>query len=149
MTSIAKVAGKKGTLEFRFAGAPLSNGWAYANVLLVSTEKEEGLNFGAEIDNWNGVADGESYNEGTNPRTVTIGGIEGGKYLMQIDAQVDPQAKTPPTTMHVTLTEDVVLWRYVFIPFLIILVGPFFNFFLSAAFEGRRWKNSDYANTGE
>jgi hypothetical protein len=141
--------GKTGTLEFSFSGAPLSNGWAYASVLLVNTEKEEGLNFGAEIDNWNGVADGESYNEGTNPRTVTIGGIEGGKYLLQIDAQVDPKAKTPPATMNVKLTEDVVLWRYILIPFLIIMFGPFFHFGLNAAFEGRRWKNSDHANTGE
>ena len=51
--------------------------------------------------------------------------------------------------MNVKLTQDVILWRYILIAFLIIIAGPFLSVLLSATFEGRRWKNSDYANTGE
>lgn len=141
--------GKKTTVEFRFAVAPLDNGWAYADVLLVNAEKEEAINFGAEVDNWNGVADGESYNEGSNPKTVTMGGVEGGKYLLQVTPQVDPKTRRPPTTMNLRVTQDVVLWRYILISFFLIILGPLFNTLRVAFFEGRRWQNSDYANTGE
>ena len=117
--------------------------------MLVNIEKEEAINFGAEIDNWNGVADGERYNEGTNPRTVTLGGVDGGKYLLQINAQVDPKTRRPPQTMSVQIKQDVVLWRYIFLSLLLIVLGPFINTMRVAFFEGRRWQSSDYANTGE
>lgn len=141
--------GKSGTVELTFAVAPLDNGWAYADVLLVNVDQEEGLNFGAEVENWNGVADGESYNEGANPKTVTMGGVEGGKYMLQIAPQVDPATKQPPTVMHVRVTQDVVLWRYILISLFIIVAGPLLNLMLGAFYEGRRWQNSDYANTGD
>ncbi len=141
--------GETTTVEVSFGVSPLDNGWAYADVLLVNVEKEEGLNFGAEVDNWNGVSDGESYNEGTNPRRVTMGGVEGGKYLLQIATQVDPKTRRAPQVMNVRVTQDVVLWRYILLSFLIIFAGPLLNALLGAFFEGRRWQNSDYANTGE
>jgi len=141
--------GRSGTVELSFGAGPLDNGWAYADVLLVDVAKEEALAFGAEVDNWNGVADGESYNEGTNPTSVTMGNVDGGKYRLQISTQVDPNTPTPPQSFSVKIRQDVVLWRYVLLSLLVILVGPFLNLALGAFFEGRRWQNSDYANTGD
>ncbi len=118
-------------------------------MVLVNQETEEALNFGAEVDNWNGVADGEAYNEGTNPRRVRLGGVDGGKYLMQVTTQVDPKTPTPPTTMRLKVTRDIPLYRYVFLPLLAIILFPLINLILGAVFEGRRWQNSDYASEFE
>ena len=141
--------GSSGTVQLEFGVQPLSNGWAYADVVLVNQETEEALNFGAEVDNWNGVADGEAYNEGTNPRRVSLGGVEGGKYLMQVTTQVDPKTPTPPQTMRLKVTRDIPLYRYVFLPLLAIILFPLLNLILGAVFEGRRWQNSDYASEFE
>lgn len=140
-------SGKPTTLEFRFAAAPLSNGWVYADVLLVNQATEEAINFGAEVDNWNGVADGEAYNEGTNPRRVKVPNVPGGKYLLQVTPQVDPKTATKPAAMNVSLKEDVVLGRYIALPLLFIFLFPIINAIRSAVFEARRWQNSDYGTS--
>lgn len=139
--------GKAGTLEFTFAARPLSNGWVYADVLLVNQETEEAINFGAEVDNWNGVADGESYNEGTNPRRVKVPGVVGGKYLLQVTPQVDPKTTTKPQEMSVRVREDIVLGRYIGLPLLFIFLFPIINGVRSLLFEARRWQNSDYGTS--
>jgi len=139
--------GSSGTLDFSFGVSPLSNGWVYADVLLVNQATEEAINFGAEVDNWNGVADGESYNEGTNPRRVKVPNVPGGKYLLQVTPQVDPQTPTKPTVMNVRLREDIVLGRYIALPLLFILLFPIINGLRSLVFESRRWHNSDYGTS--
>jgi hypothetical protein len=137
--------GRASAIEVSLSAAPLENAWAWAEVLLVDAHSEEALAFSAEVDAWSGVAEGEAWSEGTNPRQVTIGGVDGGRYLLQIAAQADPAAVRPPRTMSVRVVEDVVVWRYVLLTLAIVLVGPIANAILGAFFEGRRWQASDYA----
>lgn len=136
--------GTKGSLEVEFYASPLDNGWAYAEIMLVNTDTEEAMAFGAEVDHWSGVTDGESWTEGTNPRRVTMGGIDGGTYVLQVVPQFDPKAKIGPTTMSVKVTQDVPLLRYIFLPLFFIVLFPLINWGRRALFETRRWANSDY-----
>lgn len=139
--------GRAGTIDLTFGVSPLSNGWAYADVLLVNQETEEAINFGAEVDNWNGVADGDAYNEGTNPRRVKVPNVPGGTYLVQVTPQIDPKTPTKPQVMNVRLREDIVLARYILLPLFIILLFPIINGLRSLIFESRRWQNSDYGTS--
>lgn len=144
-------AGKKTTLEFKFSATPLSNQWAYVDVMLINADKEEAVGFGATAEEWHGTSGGESWREGKQTQTVTIGGVEGGKYLMQITPQTGgAPGKPAPTAVNLTmrLRENVVLLRYIFIAFVIIIIFPIFNAMLGLFFEGRRWQNSDYSPSG-
>jgi hypothetical protein len=141
--------GEKGTLDFTFAARPLSNSWAYAEALLVAQDREDAVAFGVEVDEWHGISDGERWREGSQRRTVTLGGIEGGSYLLQVTPQVDPKAKTPVSRIDIRLRDDVVLARYIAIPLLVIIAFPLLNLVLGLTFEGRRWQGSDYAGSDD
>lgn len=137
--------GKKTTIEFEFAATGLSNQWAYVDVMLVNTKSEDAIGFGATAEEWHGI----SWKEGSQKQSVTMGGVEGGRYLLQINPSSGNAAGKPVVIkglkLKVRLTENVVLVRYLFIAFLVILAFPLINAFLGMFFEGRRWKNSDYA----
>ncbi|MCH9684627.1 MAG: DUF4178 domain-containing protein [Deltaproteobacteria bacterium] len=143
--------GEKGettTLELKFTARPLSNQWAYVDVMLVSQVSEEAIGFGATAEEWHGVSGGESWREGSNTETVTVGGVEGGKYLLQITPQAGAAAGKPAPTdlkLAVRIRRDVVLLRYMVLPLLFIIAFPIIGFMAGRVFEGRRWANSDYA----
>ncbi len=142
-------SGKKTTLKFDFSARGLSNSWAYVDVMLVNAKDEVAIGFGATAEEWHGNSGGESWREGSQKESITIGGVEGGTYLVQItpssgDASGKPKA-VPNLKLNVKITENVVLVRYLLIAFFIILAFPIINGILGMFFEGRRWQNSDYA----
>jgi ribosomal protein S27E len=137
--------GEKTTVDVTFSADPLSNSWAYADIMLVAQEREEAIGFGVEVDEWHGVSEGEAWREGSGRRTTVVGGVEGGKYLLQVTPQVTPKAKVPATSMSIRVREDILLLRYILLPFALILAFPILVGFLKLIFEGRRWQNSDYA----
>jgi hypothetical protein len=144
-------AGEKTTLDVRFSAQPLSNAWAYVDVMLISQASEEAIGIGATAEEWHGVEGGESWREGDQSQTVAVGGVEGGKYLLQIVPQAGAQPGQPAPTdikLSVRVRQDVPLWRYVVLPLLVIIAFPFLHFLLGRVFEGRRWAKSDYAPSG-
>ncbi len=146
--------GRKGdtTLEFQLHASGLSNAWAYAEVILIPQESEEAIGFGATAEEWHGVSGGESWREGDITPTVTVGNVPAGKYLLQITPSAGQQgslAQTPPGGLRLSfsLKENVVLGRYIVLPFFIIFGFPMIFWLLGRVFEGRRWSNSDYVST--
>lgn len=141
--------GDKTTLQFEFVAQGLSNGWAYADVMLVNANAENGIGFGATAEEWHGVSGGESWREGSASETVVIGGVDGGTYLLQItpsmgDASAIPK-QVPSVQLSVRIKENIVLARYLVISLLVIILFPVLNAMLRMFYEGRRWQNSDYA----
>ena len=146
--------GELTTLEFDFAANGLSNAWAYAEVMLIAQDSEKAIGFGATAEEWHGVSGGESWKEGDTRPDVTVGKVPGGTYLLQITPSAGQQganANTPPAglTLSYTLRENIVLGRYIALPFLIIFGFPIFFWLLGRIFEGRRWANSDYASSSD
>jgi hypothetical protein len=146
--------GELTTLEYELGAGGLSNAWAYTQVMLISQDSEKAIGFGATAEEWHGVSGGESWQEGDRKPTVTVGKVPGGKYLLQITASAGQQganANKPPAGLKLAckLSQNVVLGRYIVLPFLIILGFPIFFWILSRIYEGRRWANSDYASSSE
>lgn len=145
------VPGRGTTLKLDIS-APLSNQYAYVDVLLIKQDAEEATNFGVTAEEWHGVEGGESWREGDSSPSVTIGGIEGGTYLLQITSEVGDASGKPvasPVKITAKLTQDIVLMRYVLLPFGVLLFFPLVNLLRSGVFEGRRWNQSDYAASSE
>jgi Domain of unknown function (DUF4178) len=143
--------GETTTLDLRFSAQPLSNAWAYVDVMLISQSSEEAIGIGATAEEWHGVEGGESWREGDQSETVHVGGVPGGKYLLQIVPQAGAEVGQPSPTdlkLSVRVRQDVVLLRYLVLPLLVILAFPFLNFLFGRIFEGRRWSKSDYAPSG-
>ena len=142
--------GEDTTLQLDFKAYPLSNAWAYVDVMLISQDSEEAIGFGATAEEWHGVSGGESWREGDSTPTEVIGNVPGGTYTLQITPSAGGATGKPaPTNLRydLRLREDVVLMRYILLPLLVILGFPILYFFFGAVFEGRRWANSDYASS--
>lgn len=140
--------GVETNLEFEFVAGGMTNSWAFADVLLVDAETEEAVSVPLEVDAWSGVEDGESWSEGTNPKRVVIGGVEGGKYILQVATQVDPGTtfgSHKANSLNLEIKRDVPLGRYTMLPFLVILAFPIVNFIRKKSFESQRWSTSDHA----
>lgn len=131
-------------IQFALSAAPLDNAWAYADVLLVNLATQDAVGFGLEASYYHGVDGGESWSEGSSRATATIGGVEGGQYLLQITPQRGGTGPEP-LTYEVELIQDVYLQRYVVLSLLVILAFPLLAWLCGWLFERRRWKNSDYS----
>src|SRR5690606_23665162 len=76
--------GKPTTLAFELSAEGMNNSWAYAEILLVDADSEEALALGLEVDFYSGVEGGESWTEGSTTKTQVVGGVDGGKYILQV-----------------------------------------------------------------
>lgn len=145
--------GELTTVEFDFKASGLSNAWAYAEVMLISQESEDAVGFGATAEEWHGVSGGESWREGDQSPSVTVGKIPGGKYTLQITPSAGQQGagSVAPAGLKLgyTLRQNVVLGRYIVLPFFIIFGFPIFFWLLGRLYEGRRWSNSDYVSSSD
>ena len=83
-----------------------------------------------------------------DPLASKLGGVEGGKYTLQVTPRSDPShvARNPSANYDIIIRQDIPLIRYCVLAFLMILMFPFFNTILGGVYEGRRWANSDYAS---
>lgn len=147
-------AGKETTVEVTFTAHPLNNSWAFAEVMLVNLETEEAVGLGLDAEYYSGIDGGESWSEGDTRPTEVVGGVPGGRYLLQVNPQRDaaslsagyaPFGPNSPTHWGLRIREDVFLVRYAVLPLLIILIFPVIALILSARFERRRWSSSDYS----
>lgn len=149
--------GSHTSVEVSFTAQPLENSWAFAEVMLVNLETEEAVGVGLEASYYHGWEDG-GWSEGDIQPDQIIGRVPGGRYLLQVNPQRDTSAlpgaysfsvslsgvPRSPETYSVRLREDVFLTRYPVLAFLVILLFPLLAQLLGAAFERRRWQNSDY-----
>ena len=136
------------SISVSFTAFPLSNAWAYADVLLVPQDRDEAMGLGVEAEEWHGVDGGESWSEGSAASTVSVGGVPTGKYTLQVTPQAGEGASTTPPAglqYQITISRDVVLARYILVPLGVIVVIPLLLWVLGAVVESQRWKNSDYA----
>lgn len=135
-------------VSVEFVAFPLSNAWAFAEVLLVPHDSDEAIGIGIEADEWHGVEGGESWSEGNPRNSVVIGGVPTGKYTLQVTPQAGQgNEPNPPSGLRyqVIVKRDVVLVRYILIPLAVILLIPIVLWILGMVVEAQRWKNSDYA----
>lgn len=149
--------GETTAIEFHFAPDPIDNSWAYAEVMLINLATEEAVGFGVEASYYHGVDGGEAWTEGSTRGAVTIGGVAGGEYLLQLTPQRDTSSinndiafflgtNRSPTSYGIELIEDVYLTRYSVLAVLVIFGLPMFGGLMGWIFERRRWQNSDYAS---
>ncbi|MFO0632342.1 MAG: DUF4178 domain-containing protein [Nannocystaceae bacterium] len=137
------------TIEVELSATPLSNAWAYAEVLLVPLSgSEDAVGVGLEVDEWHGVSDGESWHEGDSRARTAVGAVPGGRYAIQVAPQSGtgtPGAPAQPLEYTVVVRRDVVLARYILFPFLVIVGFPLVLGLAALGFESARWRQSDYA----
>lgn len=130
----------EGTVEFDL-DASLTNAWLYLDLALLNTATGTALNVGGEVERYSGTDSDGPWTEGSGTTTVTVPGVEAGRYYLR----VEPQGPAP-ADYRVQLRRDVVLLTPYLLAGVLLLVPPIVVSMRAAGFEGRRWQESDHGS---
>ncbi len=135
-----------GNVEARI-DAPTDNTWVYVGAVLMEETSGAAYGFGLQSDYYHGVDGGESWSEGSRSRTVYVGRVPAGRYVLRLEPELE-QGKAPPY-YDIRLRSGVPRLAHLVLVLFLLLVGPVVLAISKARFEGRRWAESDYAGGGE
>jgi hypothetical protein len=122
----------------------LNNNWAYFNLALINSVTGDAYDFGREVSYYYGSDSDGSWSEGGRNDSALIPTVPAGQYYLRVEPEMD--ANAAPVNYSIELRRDVPTLSFFWIAALLLLIPPIFGTFRSAAFEGRRWSESDYAS---
>jgi len=141
------------TDEFELKGRPssvevsvntdLSNNWAYFRFALINAGTGEAYDFGREVSYYFGRDSDGNWTEGGRNDSALIPSVPAGRYYLRVEPEMDPNAA--PVYYTLSVTRDVPSYAFFWIALPLLLIPPFFVTIRSAAFEGKRWQESDHA----
>lgn len=130
----------------------LENNWAYFNLALLREDGAKGYDFGREVSYYSGRDSDGSWSEGGKRESVILPAVDAGRYYLRIEPDMDPQASAKAAsgmTMNyqVEVRRDVPRSLLFWLVLPLLIIPPIWTSIVAAAFEGKRWAESDYAPT--
>ncbi len=126
--------------------ASTNNNWVGAGADLVAEGTGEVRSFYLLSDRYSGVDGGERWSEGSQSRTVWLSRLPAGRYVLRLEPETD--SPNPPGSFRVKLTSGVPRLLHLFVVLFFLFCGPLGMLVSHAAFEGRRWSESDFSPAG-
>ena len=124
----------------------LENQWMDVGYALINEETGQAFEFAREVSYYHGVEDGESWTEGSRTDSVTLPEIPSGRYFIRIEPESERTGR--PVTYRVTVVRDVATAFWFIVAVILILIPPILVSVRAAAFEGKRWQESDHGSGG-
>jgi hypothetical protein len=129
------------------ARAPVNNGWVFLEGDLVNDETGLVQNFSLPIEYYQGIADGESWSEGSTESEVFLSSLPAGQYTIRLEAQwgndaVQDVAWRRAMPVQVDVQQDVPRIFYLLILLGLLSIPALIGFLIRRSFEQRRWSNS-------
>jgi len=121
----------------------LDNNWVYLDMQLVERDSGKQYVFGREISYYSGWDSDGSWSEGSRSDDVTLASVPPGNYILEIEAEMQAANNQIIDTLEVV--RDVPEWTNFLLLFLWLSTMPLVAWWRHAAFETRRWAESDYA----
>jgi ribosomal protein S27E len=126
--------------------ADVDNQWIGVGYALVNDETGQSYEFAREVSYYHGVDQGESWLEGSRTDGVTLSRIPPGRYFLRIEPEGDRAGH--PVRYQVRVVRDVATSIWFLAALALIAIPPIASTWRSAAFERRRWAESDHAPAG-
>jgi hypothetical protein len=126
----------------------LSNNWAYFNLALISDENGTAYDFGREVSYYYGHDSDGSWREGSTVDRVTLPTIPSGRYYLRVQPEIGSDNQFPLNFV-LTVQRDVPSVAFFLGVLGLLAVPPLFAAFRRQAFEGLRWRESDYAPSSD
>jgi hypothetical protein len=124
----------------------LDNSWAGLGFTLVEPKTGKVWTAEQQLENYSGIdEDGDRWSEGSNTALVTFGNVPAGTYQLQVEAELDPEAKKPLTAI-LRLERGHASWFNWLLLQLGLLLLPMFAHWRARAFEAARMADSDHAS---
>ena len=119
----------------------LDNSWLYIDGALINEAGTEYVAFAIEGEYYHGVEGGESWTEGSQRASCVVGSIPPGKYILRLN----PQWEKAVGRYDITVRSHVPRPLHLVLAVLLVGLWPALLVLQRAAFEGRRWSESDYS----
>jgi hypothetical protein len=139
VTSVFELTGRTSNVEVTTT-AGVNNNWAYFNYALINDDTGDAINFGRNVEFYQGVDDGEAWSEGGQTDTAVVGGVPAGRWYLR----VEPDTLLPQLNYGVTIKRDVpaVAWFLLALP--LVCIPHWWFLWRKRSFEYRRWLESDF-----
>ena len=141
VTRVFELKGHTSNVSLRF-DTDLDNDNAFFNVALIPESGGSGFEIGRNVSYYYGVDGGEAWSEGSPSDQVILPSVAPGRYYLRVEPEHDG---LKPVIYTINAKRDVPrIW-----PFLVALgvlgAAPLLSLSMRAAFEKKRWAESDYA----
>lgn len=146
VTDVFEIPGRTSTVDVNI-NTNLDNDWAYFSLALINEQTGQGFDFGRQVSYYHGRDSDGNWSEGSKGESVTLPRIAAGRYYLRIEPEMDQNtfAQQHAVNYEIVVKRDApgTFWFWIALP--LLLIPPIITTIRSAAFEGRRWKESDYA----
>jgi len=132
----------------------MQNDWMYLGLALINEQTGTAYDFGKEVSYYTGSDSDGNWTEGDRADSVSIGGVQGGKYYLRIEPEMEKTLGTgvfnaKRVNYEIKLRRDVaVIWPY-FVVWPFLLIPPLWAMIRRYGFESKRWAESDPSGIAE
>ncbi len=140
------VTGKARKLTVRNATS-LDNNWIGLDMTLVDKTSGAAWPASRELGFYAGYDGGESWSEGNRTDEVVFLDIPPGTYYLAVDPDIAPE-KPVPVQDRIEVLAGGAAWSNFILLAIFLALFPIFSRFRHAAFEARRWSESDHSTDG-
>ena len=123
--------------------ATLNNEWMFLDMALVNEATGQAYQLGREVGYYSGTDSDGAWHEGKQRDRATVGGVPGGAYVLRVAPSGQPRAGGGGIPYTLRIRRDVPTPTYYLVAFVLLLVPPIFGTYRAAAFEAKRWAESD------
>ena len=133
---------KAGTVEVDLS-TDVQNAWVAFDLALIDMDNGEALNVSREISYYFGRDSDGNWTEGSTSDRVRLPPVPAGQYYLRVEPEAPPEAKV--VTYGLAVRRDVPHELVYGIVLVLLFIPPVLVTLRAAGFEGKRWKESDYA----
>jgi hypothetical protein len=127
------------------ASAPVRQAWVGLDVALIEEATGESEVMGFELSQYSGVEGGEAWSEGSSSGRAVAGGVRDGRYLVRAEPVLEPAGRgLVGPTARLQVVRGVFLLPPLVVALLLLAAWPIACTIGLAAFEQRRWLESDH-----
>jgi hypothetical protein len=125
----------------------LANDWLYFDVALIDAEHGTAFDAGEEVSYYYGRDSDGNWTEGSRHGRISIPQVPAGRYYLRVEPEGDPVARRAVSYSLTVLRDVPTRWPY-WVALLLLALPPIFVTWRAGKFEGRRWAECSYEDTG-
>ena len=123
--------------------AALDNDWVFFTLSLINEQTGETREVTRQLEYYTGTDSDGSWTEGDRSETVRLAAVPAGRYFLRVEPEGGEPSR-PRVRYTVEVRRDVPHYGFYALAFLALLTPMVFSLFPAAAFESRRWAESDH-----
>jgi hypothetical protein len=141
VTPVFTIGGRTSNVEVKTT-ADVQNNWIGLDYALINADTGDAFDFSREVSYYSGTDSDGRWTEGAQRDSAVLPTIAPGRYYLRVEPETD--TTSPPVAYQIALRRDVPSPEYYLMALGVLLIPPIVVSLRAAAFESRRWQESDF-----